>query len=403
MINILIVDDDNFVLEQLTILIKTLGHNALSTLYPTSVIDYLNVQCVDLILLDINMPELDGLTLLKQLKLHPKYRFIPVVMLTGDDDIVLQKACYESGAMDFLYKPVNEVTFSARIYSALLIQDSIKRLNREIAERKKTEHALQKAHDELEQRVIERSLELHKTYEMLLHAEKLSAIGSLSASIAHEFNNPLQGILTIIKGIARRATMEKDDSDLLNMAVNECIRMSDLIRNLQDFNRPTSGKVGPVNIHAALDSLLILGKKEYSVRKIIINKKFAKKIPLIIVVGDQIKQVFLNLLKNASDACHMGGTITIETEVLIENVVIRIHDTGKGISKENKKHIFEPFFTTKSDMKGIGLGLSVSYGIVKEHRGEIAVDSKPGKGTVFSVTLPIKGAGHAEEERDITC
>jgi signal transduction histidine kinase len=113
-------------------------------------------------------------------------------------------------------------------------------------------------------------------------------------------------------------------------------------------------------------------------------------------VADQLKQVFLNLLNNAADACVGGGTITVKTEMLGERVVVRIHDTGTGIKPEDKDHIFEPFFTTKPAIKGTGLGLSVSYGIVKGHGGEITVDSEPGKGTTFSVTLPIEGGHNAE-------
>ena len=268
----------------------------------------------------------------------------------------------------------------------------------DVTERKQTEKALQKAHDELEQRVEERTKVLKKTHEQLLHAEKLSAIGNLSASIAHEFNNPLQGVMNIVKGIKRRASLDQDDTELVDMAVSECLRMRDLIKSLQDFNRPTSGRKAPMDIHAALDSLLLLGKKEYSTKKIIIGKRYAENMPQIKAVADQIKQVFLNLLNNAADACAGGGTITVETEALGEKVIVRVHDTGIGIKPEDKDHIFEPFFTTKPEIKGTGLGLSISYGIIKGHGGEMTVDSEPGKGTTFSVTLPIEGGHDAEQE-----
>jgi PAS domain S-box-containing protein len=237
---------------------------------------------------------------------------------------------------------------------------------------------------------------LKKTHEQLLHAEKLSAIGGLTASIAHEFNNPLQGVMNIIKGVARRATLDEDDAELMTMAVGECNRIRDLIKSLQDFNRPTSGRKAPMDIHAVLDNLLLLGKKEYSTRKIIIEKRYSENMPRIKAVADQLKQVFLNLLNNAADACDGGGTITIKTETLGEKIVVRIHDTGTGITPEDKAHIFEPFFTTKPAIKGTGLGLSVSYGIIKGHGGEITVASEPGKGTTFSVTLPIEGGHNAE-------
>ena len=151
-----------------------------------------------------------------------------------------------------------------------------------------------------------------------------------------------------------------------------------------------------MDIHAVLDNLLLLGKKEYSTRKIIIEKRYSENMPRIKAVADQLKQVFLNLFNNAADACDGGGTITIKTETLGEKIVVRIHDTGTGITPEDKAHIFEPFFTTKPAIKGTGLGLSVSYGIIKGHGGEITVASEPGKGTTFSVTLPIEGGHNAE-------
>ncbi|MDM8554022.1 PAS domain S-box protein [Desulfococcaceae bacterium HSG7] len=286
------------------------------------------------------------------------------------------------------------------------------KLGIDITRRKEAEKALQKAHNGLEQRVKERTAELYEeikerkhaetalktTHAQLLHAEKLSAIGNLSASIAHEFNNPLQGVMNIIKGVRRRVALDKDEMELVNMAVKECSRMRDLIKSLRDFNRPTSGKIGSVDIHAAVDSLLLLGKKEYSTRSIKIEKRYAENLPLIKAVSDQIKQVFLNLLNNAAVACYKGGTITIQTEVQNQNVVVRFHDTGIGIKPEDKKHIFEPFFTTKPEVKGTGLGLSISYGIIKEHGGKITVNSTPEKGTTFSVTLPIEGGNNAAKK-----
>ncbi|NOR10096.1 MAG: DUF3365 domain-containing protein [Desulfovibrionaceae bacterium] len=275
------------------------------------------------------------------------------------------------------------------------IKQKNQELEKEIIERKQIEEALQKARDELEQRVEERTLELKKTHEQLLHAEKLSVVGRFSASIAHEFNNPLQGILNVFWRVQERATLDTKDQELVGLAVKECHRMRDLINNLQQFNKPTSGIREVLNIHQVIDEVLLF-KEEFQNKKITIKKEYATNFPDTWAVADQLKQVFLNLLNNAADACVGGGTITVKTEMLGERVVVRIHDTGTGIKPEDKDHIFEPFFTTKPAIKGTGLGLSVSYGIVKGHGGEITVDSEPGKGTTFSVTLPIEGGHNAE-------
>jgi len=259
---------------------------------------------------------------------------------------------------------------------------------------KQMERELRSARDNLEKRVEERTLELQKTHSQLLHAEKLSAIGSLSASIAHEFNNPLQSVMTVMKGIYLHAALHQDEKVLMDMSLKECERMRDLIRNLQDFNRPTSGHMSQVDLHAAMDSILIFGKYRYKRKNILIKKQYAPALPIVRAVADQIKQVFLNLLNNAVDGCAEagGGTITIGTSVRDSgSVQITVQDTGKGIPPEIIPRIFEPFFTTKPAVKGTGLGLSVCSDIVKSHGGLLTVKSEPGLGTTFTVVLPIQG------------
>lgn len=253
--------------------------------------------------------------------------------------------------------------------------------------------ALKKAKDELEQRVMERTLELQKSHEQLLHSEKLAAVGNLSASIAHEFNNPLQSIMTIIKGISQYAALENKEAELVALALQECKRMRSLIANLQDFYRPTTGKVEPVDLHGVVDALLLMNKKDLKTRSISVVKEYTENLPSIMAVTDQLKQVFLNLFNNAADACEGGGVITIITEAIDgENVAVHVRDNGVGIDPANIGRLFEPFYTTKPDLKGTGLGLSVSYGIIKKHGGQIEVKSERGKGSQFSVFLPVRGA-----------
>lgn len=263
-------------------------------------------------------------------------------------------------------------------------------VGRDITQAKKTEEALRKTQMELEQRVEERSAELHQTHQQLLHAEKLSAIGRLSASIAHEFNNPLYAIRNVLKGVSRRASLEDEDKSLIEEAIKECDRMKLLILNLIDFNRPTSGSPITVDINEILNSILLLGKKEFKKNNIDIEIRYDASLPKIIAVKDQLKQVFLNLLTNSIDACDGGGTITISTVAHEDNISIIFHDNGKGVKQEHMAHIFEPFFTTKAEVKGTGLGLSVSYGIVTSHGGTIQAQSEPGVGSTFIVNLPIR-------------
>jgi signal transduction histidine kinase len=162
---------------------------------------------------------------------------------------------------------------------------------------------------------------------------------------------------------------------------------------LQDFNRPSSAVIVPMDIHQCIDETLLLCGKQLQIKKIGVEKDYAADMPLVKGVKDQIKQVILNLLSNAEEAIpDDGGMIEIKTEVNGPNIAIRIHDSGVGIKPEDKNQIFEPFFTTKPSVKGTGLGLSISYGIIKRHGGNIEVKSGKDKGTTGIVTMPIKGA-----------
>lgn len=273
------------------------------------------------------------------------------------------------------------------------------RLRHEIEGRKQAQEALRLSeqqllviNSELERRVEQRTLELQETQINYMHAEKLSAIGKLSASIAHEFNNPLQGIMSILKGLKKRAILEEEDRELLDAAVVESERMKNLICNLQDFNRPSSGRKVVVDVQKSIDSVLLLQKSDFKSKRISLVLNHAGQLPQILGIPDQIKQVFLNLLTNAADAFQQrGGVITVSTWQEDQKIFVSIKDNGVGIKPEEMDLIFQPFFTTKPSVKGTGLGLSICHGIIQSHHGEIRVESLPGVGTTFTVLLPIKG------------
>lgn len=225
--------------------------------------------------------------------------------------------------------------------------------------------------------------------EQLHHAQKMEAIGKLAASIAHEFGNPLLGIRFALRDVQQRAGLNPEDGKLLNLAENECDRMRKLIRDLQQFNRPSSGRKTEFDPHRILEEILALHHNLLTKKKIVVVCEYDQRVDRLCAVEDQIRQVFINLIINASDAMAAGGgTLTLRTELRGEEVVISVKDTGSGIAPNNLERIFEPFFTTKSAVEGTGLGLPVSYGIVRAHGGSIAAQSTPGN-TVFIVTLPV--------------
>lgn len=233
--------------------------------------------------------------------------------------------------------------------------------------------------------------------QQLIQAEKLSAIGSLAASITHEFNNPLCGVRSVVERMARRSGLDTADQSLLTLALEECDRMTRLIKGLQQFNQPFTDSRETFDLHPAIDSVLLLLNKHLKSRKALLHQAYASGPMRIVGAENQIKQVLLNLLRNCSEALPVtGGTIGITTCRDHGNVRIVLSDNGVGISAEHLPHLFEPFFTTKPAVKEVGLGLSVSYGIIKGHGGDILVESIPGRGTTFTVVLPV--GEHAAHE-----
>lgn len=226
--------------------------------------------------------------------------------------------------------------------------------------------------------------------DQLLQAQKMEAVGRLSAAFAHEFGNPLLGVRSVIKDIGDRVAMEPGDKELLEFAYKECERMKNLIRDFQQFQRGGSDVKANVDIHEIIVDVLRFYSKHFEKNSITVEEHFGVDVPLLYVSKNQITQVFLNLIINAVDAMvDSGGVLKIATGIVGNEVSIDLEDSGPGISEEEKELIFEPFYTTKSDIQGTGLGLSVSYGIISGHGGEITVDSAEGGGATFSVRLPI--------------
>lgn len=224
--------------------------------------------------------------------------------------------------------------------------------------------------------------------EQLHHAQKMEAVGKLAASIAHEFGNPLLGISFALRDVQRRLDRDAEAQELLRLAGNECNRMRKLIRDLQQFNRPSTGRKTVFDVHRLLEEILTLHRNFLDKKKITLVRAYDRHPLCIDAIEDQIRQVFINLIINAADAMAAhGGVLILRTAKDNGRVVVCVEDSGPGIAPEHFGRIFEPFFTTKAAIEGSGLGLPVSYGIVRAHGGGIEVRSEPGR-TVFLVDLP---------------
>jgi signal transduction histidine kinase len=185
--------------------------------------------------------------------------------------------------------------------------------------------------------------------------------------------------------------MDNNNKRFVQLAIQECDRVAMLIRKILDFHGPSTDEKEWIDVHESIDDMTLLIQKKFSVRDIHMVKEYAADMPRIEAVPDQFMQVILNILQNAEEAIpEGGGRITITTSATNGEVQIKIKDTGTGIPTQVMKNIFDPFFTTKPSVKGTGLGLSVTYGIIKKHKGEILVDSLPGRGTTFTICFPVK-------------
>ncbi|WP_419174184.1 trifunctional serine/threonine-protein kinase/ATP-binding protein/sensor histidine kinase [Desulfosediminicola sp.] len=253
--------------------------------------------------------------------------------------------------------------------------------------------------EELESTVNRLNLEVEKRREtqlQLLHAEKLSALGRLSASVAHEFGNPLMGVRYLIEDFYKRHDLSNADKQLLELGLEECGRMKKLIQDLQRFNKPSTGRFDTVDIHQLIDKVLLFQRKHFATNRIRVAKTYDNSMEDILLIEDQLTQVLFNLTMNAVDAMRQyGGELRISTKKGDETIEIEVADTGAGIAYEDQGRIFEPFYSTKKQEDGTGLGLAISYGIIKHHNGSLNFVSKPFEGTAFTISLPAVTSGDA--------
>ncbi|MDD2270631.1 MAG: response regulator [Desulfuromonadaceae bacterium] len=373
----------------------------------------------DLILLDVIMPGLDGAETCRILKSTEGIKLIPVIMLTACQDKEVKLRCLSAGANDFLAKPVDNAELQLRVHNML-------EFRRHTETRKWVERLLQiKKTMEGKNRELEAALEeIERTQTQIIQQEKMASVGQIAAGVAHEINNPMGYIssnmnslfkyaeklaqfidiqeqaiekssdeetkksITELKRQIKLDFVMKDFRDLIAESLEGSKRVSKIVQDLKSFSRIDGDEAIPADLNTYIQSTINVVRNEIKyVAELDIR---LGDIPLVVCRPQQISQVVMNLLVNAAHSISSNGVITIATTHVKNTVEISVTDTGCGISPENISKIFEPFFTTKEVGKGTGLGLAISRDIVRKHGGELLVMSETGKGTVFTVQLPLQ-------------
>jgi len=249
----------------------------------------------------------------------------------------------------------------------------------------------------LEDKVKDKTRELREAQDQLVRSEKLSSLGKMAAGIAHEINNPLTSILINSYLISEKLTEEEKQKfeENINLIIDETTRSSVIVKGLLEFSRQTPPEKKPADLNEVIEETLVLLRSQILAHNVEVEKALSRDLPQITLDENKMKQVFTNIILNALDAMPGGGILRINSRFLSQTkcTEVSLRDTGEGISPEVLTRIFDPFFTTKG-RRGTGLGLSVSYGIIEQHNGEIDVQSELGQGTTVTISLPLS------EERD---
>jgi signal transduction histidine kinase len=372
----------------------------------------------DLVLTDVMMPEMSGTELCSALKGDAATRAIPVVLVTSKAEREMKIEGLELGADDYVTKPFHPRELLARIRSLV----RLRRLQSELAIRNAL---LESTNLELESTLAE----LREAGVRLVQSERLAAVGELAAGVAHEVNNPVNFATNALKTLrsyvddirrvtSRFAELDWDDAAKLPAQARELERLESevgfedlagslaelveivteglerthrLVADLRDFASPGAGRQGDVDIRRGLESTLQLTRHALREASVEVTVEIAEDLPRLTGDARALNQVFLNLLKNAAEALEdRGGRVKLSAVREGAWVVVRVQDDGPGVAPELHAKLFEPFYSTKEAGRGTGLGLSISHRIVHDHGGSIDVDSAPGRGTTFTVRLPVR-------------
>jgi signal transduction histidine kinase len=370
---VVLIDDETDIREVVSLVLTDAGFIVETAGNGKAGLELCQTFCPHIVITDIRMPGMDGLAVLEHLK--KRSPDIEVIVITAFGELDLAIRALQLDASDFITKPVSEKA----------IHLALKRARERYLSRKKLrEYALY-----LEQENINQA--------KLMHRDKLISLGRLSASVVHEINNPVAGILNyarlMLKTLKQGGLSEHSVrfTDHLTLVASEAERISTIVSSLLTFSRKSSFTTSRVRIDELVERSLVLARHRLELAGIGLAVDVEQGIPEFEGDFNLLQQCLINLVFNAIDAMERGGLLEVSASFCPETrrALIKVSDTGTGIAPEDLDHIFEPFFTTKDEGRGVGLGLSIVFGIMERHRGGVTVKSRLGRGTDFTLQLPV--------------
>jgi signal transduction histidine kinase len=380
---ILLIDDEQDILDVVGMALKDAGYLIATSSDGEAGLAACAQDPPHIVITDIRMPGIDGIQVLARIK--ERHPFIEVIVATAFAEMKLAVQALQLDASDFITKPIAA--------DALLV--AVERAKQRYAQRKK----LQDYTAFLEAGWAETTQELQQVAHQahILHQDKMMSLGRLAASVAHEINNPLSGVLNYIRLMNRIVSIDLPGPEqidkfksYLTIVEKEIQRCARIVSNLLTFARTSDVIFKPVDVRELIEQCLVLSGHRLELSNIETKIHISQPTPAVQGDANQLQQCLLNLVFNAMDAMPDGGLLEIAAGCG-ENrgtVIITVADNGCGIAPEDLSRIFDPFFTTKQEGRGTGLGLSTTYGIIGKHKGTIDVQSRPGRGTTFTIKLP---------------
>lgn len=381
---ILVVDDEVVIVELTALLLRGRGFEVLTAHNGEECLELISKEPPALVLLDYMMPVMDGETALK--KIVQLYPDTYVIMFTGKGSEEVAVRLMKAGAADYLQKPFVNSSLLERIDTVLQIRE-VELTNRDLMREKDLlQREVEAWNLHLERRVEQKSQELELAHREILQAEKLAALGHISAGMAHEIRNPLNAINLFAQILSGAYSDDKENSSYITKISEEVERIDDILVKMLAASRGSAAPHSQIWLDQVARKILADCEVQCSSQRVVVEISVDDEIPPIIADPTEIEQIFTNLVTNALFEMPNGGQLGLSLSLDEDFIRLEISDTGRGIPKEHLNQIFDPFFTTKE--KGTGFGLSVVLRIVRGYGGLIKADSIVGRGTSFIVKLP---------------